>query len=335
MNKLAFFTTPKENLKINVVFQDAAHLEQLRQTSAEQTVLPDVAQYYTDLYFPKAQDDRPYLFSSIVLSSDGKMAYQDNPAGPLVAKNNFLDPDGSLGDFWVLNVLRAYADGIIIGARTLQNEPGITCHVYDADLTAQRKAVLGKRQQPVGVVVSFDATDIPFDHYTFAVDEAEEYKMMIATSPVGMDYIKANSKLKHEYLGPFHSKAEIDAYPFEDLHQRYDTVPVLVTGEGPSPDAKLLMYALRKLGLQKLCVESPSYCAYLTQLEMLDEYFINYSMVFVGGVTTPGHTTPFGYQDHPHADLLSLGVHRSNFMFTRQKLRYQVKSAADLSAYNY
>ena len=30
-----------------------------------------------------------------------------------------MDPDGSLGDFWVLNVLRSYADGIIVGANTL------------------------------------------------------------------------------------------------------------------------------------------------------------------------------------------------------------------------
>ena len=73
-----------------------------------------------DLWKEMCIRDRPYTFSSIVLSSDGKMAYQDNPSGPLVAKNNFLDPDGSLGDFWVLNVLRSYADGIIVGANTLR-----------------------------------------------------------------------------------------------------------------------------------------------------------------------------------------------------------------------
>ena len=110
-----------------------------------------------------------------------------------MAKNNFLDPDGSLGDFWVLNVLRSYADGIIVGANTLAKEPGITCHVYDEDLTRQRREHLGKKHQPVSVVVSFDATDIPFDHYTFDVDPAEELKMVIATGPDGLDYIQKKS----------------------------------------------------------------------------------------------------------------------------------------------
>ena len=97
MNELVFFEIPKQNLKIQIVKKVMRFLEQIRKESAETAVMPDVAQYYTDIYFPKAPSDRPYTFSSIVLSSDGKMAYGDNPSGPLIAKNNFLDPDGSLG----------------------------------------------------------------------------------------------------------------------------------------------------------------------------------------------------------------------------------------------
>lgn len=335
MNKLNFFRTPKENLKINMVFRDEKHLAGLKAASAETAVMPDVSEYYTDLYFPKAPADRPYTFSSIVLSSDGKMAYQDNPAGPLVAKNNFLDPDGSLGDFWVLNVLRSYADAIIVGANTLAKEPGITCHVYDQDLTGQRREYLGKRYQPTGVVVSFDATDIPFDHYSFHVDPAEELKMVIATGPDGMEYIKANSPLRHVFLGPFRSREEVDAAELPALYQDFGVVPVIITGEGKTPDSRLLMYVLKKLGVEKLCVESPSYCAAMLKEELLDEYFIDYSMVFVGGTTTPGSFVAYGYLDHPHADLISLGVHKSNFLFTRQKIRYGVKNTTDLSGYQY
>ena len=92
MNELVFFEIPKQNLKIQIVKKSDEILEQIRKESAETAVMPDVAQYYTDIYFPKAPSDRPYTFSSIVLSSDGKMAYGDNPSGPLIAKNNFLDP---------------------------------------------------------------------------------------------------------------------------------------------------------------------------------------------------------------------------------------------------
>ena len=335
MNKLNFFTTPKDNLKITMVYQDQQVLDALRAASAEQAPLPDASAYYTDIYFPQAPAGRPYTFSSIVLSADGKMAYQDNPAGPLVAKNNFLDPDGSLGDFWVLNMLRAYSDGVIVGANTLAKEPGITCHVYDEDFTRQRREVLGKTHQPASIVVSFDATDIPFDHYTFDMDPAEELKIVINTSPQGMEYIKAHSPLKHVFWGPFTSREQVDAFDFGPLYRDFDTFPVIVTGEGNRPDSGMLMYVLRKLGVMKLCVESPSYCAHLIQNEMLDEYFINYSMVFVGGTTTPGHMTPYGYLDHPHSNLLSLGIHKSNFMFTRQKLCYGVSAQTDLSGYKY
>lgn len=335
MNQLNFFQTPKEGLQVNMVFQDEQALAALKAASPEGAALPDVARYYTPLYFPPAPADRPYTYSSIVLSSDGKMAYQDNPSGPLVAKNNFLDPDGALGDFWLLNALRAHADGVIIGANTLAKEPGITCHVYDEDLARQRREVLGKAEQPVGVVVSFDATDIPFDHYSFDVDPAQRYRMLIATGPEGMAYIQDNSPRKHVFWGPFRTREEVDAFAFPPLLEDFDTFPVIVTGEGKNPDGQLMMYVLRRLGIQRLCVESPSYCAYMLSRQMLDEYFIDYSMVFVGGPTTPGSFTPYGSVDHPHAELLSMGVHRRNFIFTRQKLRYGVSATTDLSGYQY
>lgn len=238
MNELVFFEIPKQNLKIQIVKKSDEILEQIRKESAETAVMPDVAQYYTDIYFPKAPSDRPYTFSSIVLSSDGKMAYGDNPSGPLIAKNNFLDPDGSLGDFWVLNVLRAYADGIIIGARTLLSEPGITCHVYEERLTRQRREVLGKKYQPCGVIVSLDGTDIPFDHYIFDVDPKEEYKLVIATSPRGAEYIMANSPLKHPVIGPFKTIEDVDHADLGELYTDFNRVPGYSDGPGREPRYK-------------------------------------------------------------------------------------------------
>lgn len=335
MHELVFFEIPKEHLKIEIVKQSHAILEEIKMSAKEKATLPDASKYYTEIYFPPAPKDRPYTFSSMVLSSDGKMAYGDNPSGPLIAKNNFLDPDGSLGDFWVLNILRAMADGIIIGARTLLSEPGITCHVYDKDLSQQRREVLGKRFQPCGVVVSLDGTDIPFGHDTFHVDPEEEYKMVIATSPQGGDYIKIHSDLNHSFLGPFHSREEVDKEEFGELYKDFDTIPVILTGEEKSPDTELLLYALKKWGINNLCIEAPSYCSHLLHKRLLDEYFMNYSMVFVGGGSTPGLGTPFGHMEHPHADLLSIGTHKSNFIFTRQKVRYGVTNETDLTGYKY
>ena len=53
MNELVFFEIPKQNLKIQIVKKSDEILEQIRKESAETAVMPDVAQYYTDIYFPK------------------------------------------------------------------------------------------------------------------------------------------------------------------------------------------------------------------------------------------------------------------------------------------
>ena len=80
-----------------------------------------------------------------------------------------------------------------------------------------------------------------------------------------------------------------------ELYTDFNAFPVIVTGQGENPDTKVLMYALKKWGLEKLCIEAPSYCTHLLQQGMLDEYFINYSMVFAGGQKSPGYASEFGH----------------------------------------
>ncbi len=335
MNRLHFFETPKEDLKMNMIFVNEPMCAELEKASDRPETLPDVDTYYTKVCFPKAPENRPYIVSSIVVSADGKMAFHDNPAGPLVAKNNFLDPAGALGDFWVLNFLRALCDGVVIGANTLHKEPGISSHVYDNSLWKQRQENLQKKEHPVSIVVSMDGTDIPFDHFSFHVDPQDRLKQIVATSPKGLEYIKNTSGLKHEFWGTFKTKADVDAYDFGNLFCDFDCFPVFATGEDDRTDSEVMLYLLRKIGMERLCIESPSFCAHLLHGEMLDEYFINYSMVYAGGTTTPAHNQPFGHLQHPHADLLSVGLHHSNFLYTRQKVRYNVTNEIDLTAYKY
>lgn len=335
MKKLDFFTMPKENLKIRMIEENEALMRSISEQASDRTVLPDVHKFYTDVVFPDAPEDRPYTMSSIVLSADGKMAFTDSPKGPIIARNNFFDSDGALCDFWVLNMLRAYADGVVIGARTLQNEDGVTSHVYEEELNCQRFEVLGKKYHPASIVVSFDGTDIPFEHDTWNVDPEEGLKMMIGTSPAGMHYIRENSPKKHIFYGPFTSREEVDAAVFDPVFEKYDEIPVIVTGEGTTPDTALFMYVLRKMGLERVMIESPTYANGLMHLGMLDEWFINYSMVCAGGGVTPGYNAPFKAAEHPHMKLVSVGIHSSSFLYTRQKVYYGVSENDDLADYKY
>ena len=74
-----------------------------------------------------------------------------------------------------------------------------------------------------------------------------------------------------------------------------------------------------------LCSESPTYTAALMAKGCLDEYFIDYSLVYAGGAFTPGKIFPQGAQDHAHGEFISVGIHDKNFLFTRQKLVYGIK----------
>lgn len=325
MNKVSHKVILKDGVKLTNIYTNKALMKELEAQSACPS-LPEVDERYASpVIFPKAPEDRPYIYSSIALSADGKMAFEDNKVGTFVAGKNFRDPVGASMDYWVLNVLRAYSDGLLIGANTLRNEPGIINYVKDEALNTQRREVLGKKEHPVNILVSLDGTDVPWDQESFDVDPADRFKLMIATSPDGCDYIREHSTAKTAFLGAFKTREEVDAADFPPIHADFDTFPILVTGEGGSPDAPLMLYALRKMGLEYLCAESPTYTAVLMKERCLDEYFITYSMVYVGGCFTPGTFCPQSFADHAHADLVSIGIHNSNFLYTRQKLVYGLK----------
>ena len=327
--KLELSAIRHPQLKIREIFRNEALLEQLDRQAQGQPSLPEAdACYTTPLYFPHPGPQRPYIYSSLVLSADGKMAFMDNPVGPLIARCNYADPVGGSGDFWCLNLLRAYADGLLIGANTLRNEPDFINYCMDQTLFQQRRDVLKKPDQPWQIIVSLDGTDIPFDHKTFHIDPAERARVMIATSPAGWEHIRSHSSLKHQLMGPFADNESIEKTP-GPAWDAFDCYPVLVTGEGAVPNMQLMLHALRCWGLELLCAESPTYCGALMEEGCLDEYFLNYSMLYAGGSMGPGTHFPKSWKKHPHANLVSIGIHDSNFIYTRQLLRYDVQAPND------
>lgn len=101
----------EEKISFDMRYEDKDAVEEMRSSGGSPVPLPKIGRLYGDMCFPAPPAGRPYTYSSIVLSSDGKMAFTDEPAGPVIAKNNYLDPDGALTDFWLLNALRANAEG--------------------------------------------------------------------------------------------------------------------------------------------------------------------------------------------------------------------------------
>ena len=127
-------------------------------------------------------------------SLDGRIAFTDAPQGPLIAKLNKYDPAGADTDWFILNMLRAVSDGVMLGAGTMNAEADYTCHVFDQDMEDMRIEA-GKNPVPWNIITSLDATDIPFDHVLF---NTPEVPVMISTSKQGVELVK--DKIKNNYF---------------------------------------------------------------------------------------------------------------------------------------
>lgn len=110
--------------------------------------------YGGDLAFPEP-DDRPYVFGNLVTTLDGVVSFKipgQSAGGPI---SGFSEPD-----HFVMGLLRASADAVVIGAGTLRDDPGrvrVPRSIYP-DLAEEFYALrrhLGKTtSEPLNVVVT-------------------------------------------------------------------------------------------------------------------------------------------------------------------------------------
>lgn len=320
MNGFTTINFPADAIGFRTLARNEEVLSAIGAHSPEPATPDKIRQVYGEVRFPPAPADRPYTFASIVVSADGKIAFPDDSHGELIAGNNLRDPDGALADFWVLNMLRFYSDGVIIGARTLQTNEIMWANCFDAELADLRQPLLGKRHYcPAHVVVSFDGTDIPLDHMIFDIDAP----LLLATSPDGVSYVQRHSDRPLTVLGPWKTIEEIDLPQLDGLLEQNPRQRILIaTGENNRPDSRVLLFVLRHLGMARVLVESPSYMTYLMSIQAMDEMFMNYSSVFAGGTVGLGGALEFGVNDHPHSDFIQVNMHQANFLATRQRMIY-------------
>lgn len=277
-----------------------------------------IREIYGELKFLELHEDRPCTYTSLVTSLDGRIAFTDAPQGPLIAKKNKYDPAGADTDWFILNMLRAVSDGVMLGAGTMNAESDYTCHVFDQDMENMR-IENGKNPVPWNIVTSLDATDIPFDHVLF---NTPEVPVMISTSRKGMELVRKN--IQNDAC--FVDVPSIESVTEEMIQSMRDAAgKVLVIGTGDTaPDSKVALYVLKKFGIDRLLVETPSYMHYLVSQKMMDELFFNYSCIYVGGqaLTIGKFGKEFTSEDHPHTRMLSIHTHSDHFFYFRHKLLY-------------
>ena len=145
---------------------------------------------------------------------------------------------------------------------------------------------------------------------------------MISTSKKGVELVE--KEIKNEYFAVTASSVE-EVTDELIAKMKENTGKVLVIGTGDTaPDSRVALYILKRFGIDRLLVETPSYMHYLVSQKMMDELFFNYSCIYVGGqaLTIGKFGKEFGSKDHPHTRVLSIHSHSDHFFYFRHKLLY-------------
>lgn len=231
-----------EKTRVKQIYRSSS----LDQAQVETITCEEMKEIYGDLKFEALHEDRPYTYTSLVTSIDGRIAFTDAPQGPLIAKLNKYDGDGAGADWWILNMLRAVSDGDIIGAGTMNAESDYTAHVFSQQLEDARVAA-GMEPVPWNIISSLDATDIPFDHVLF---KTKEVPVMISTSAAGVPVIREKMKEDYYLVGPVKDISEVTGEMIESMKANRNKVLVIATGD-KAPDSKVALYIMKKFGLNK------------------------------------------------------------------------------------
>ncbi|MGL5548450.1 MAG: RibD family protein [Culicoidibacterales bacterium] len=265
--------------------------------------------YQENLFFSEIDQTRPITYGCFVTSIDGRIAFPDNPKGPLIAKLNQCDHHGAALDWWLLNALRTSCDGLIFGVNTLVQEPELTGHIYDWHLQAVR---LNQKQQkiPWNIIMTRNHQHIPWTHKTF---QTAEIPLIIVTTAHEFEACCHNLTLQGREVVRLETAQTLD-------EAKTYVIPRLDEG-------LLAVFQLfKQCGLNKVLVESPTVCHALIEAELLDELFITQSGVYIGGESlTIGQTQrAFTSEKHPHTQLISLHQHGTSFLYFRYRFKYQI-----------
>ena len=227
---------------------------------AEPSPVPDDAlSGYGNLGFPAPSCDRPWIYSNFVQSLDGIVSLLGKySSGGEIAQ--------SQGDRWLMDLLRAYADGVLMGMNTLREEQhlrgpasrGIVFQVVEPALQRLREKLGRGRQRNIFVTSGRDLSLSQFKAFDGDVVDA-----VIVTSPNGAARLSAPATHPH--------------------------VKVISAGDGDTLDLPAVICQLRtQLGIEYLlCEGGPTLYGTLARADLVDEKFNTVAPVEVGHLVPP------------------------------------------------
>ncbi len=222
-------------------------------------VADEALAHYGNFGLPTPPAERPWIYSNFVQSLDGIVSLLGKHAsGGEIAQSS--------ADRWLMDLLRAHADGVLMGMNTLREEQrvrgpesrGIVFQVVELELLRLRERLGKGRQRNVFVTRGLDVKLSEWKAFDGGAVDA-----VIVTSPLGAERLNAQSTHPH--------------------------VTVIAAGEGDSVDLPTAVRKLRReLGIQYLlCEGGPTLYGTLARADLVDEKFVTVSPVETGQLVPP------------------------------------------------
>ncbi len=228
-------------------------------------------QIYGQLGFPAPPGQRPWIFSNFVQSLDGIASFLGkNATGSHISRSE--------EDRWLMNLLRAHADAVLLGVKTLMDETelgvdqarGPVYTIADESLRALH-ARLGRGRE-LNVFVTGAAT---LDLASYRVFDGDLVQSAIVTTREGAQRLEARKTHPH--------------------------VQIIAAGEGKFADLPRAMEILyREFGVRYLlCEGGPTLHGYMLRAGLIDERFLTVSPVEVGHFVPPEQEPSSFERAHP------------------------------------
>jgi len=214
---------------------------------------------YGNFGFPAPPAGRPWIYSNFVQSLDGIVT--------LLGKHGSGgEISQSREDRWLMDLLRAHADGLLMGMNTLLEEQrnrgpesrGIVFQVADPKLRELRTRLGKGRERNIFVT---RAVDLELSRYK--VFDGDVVDAAVLTSPAGAARLRLQAGHEH--------------------------VAIVSAGDGEAFDLPLAIRKLRaEMGVEYLlCEGGPTLYGSLARADLVDEKFMTVSPVEVGQAVPP------------------------------------------------
>lgn len=217
----------------------------------------DAIRPYGRLGFPETPADRPWIYSNFVQSLDGITSLLGRFGGG-------RDIAQSEEDRWLMDLLRAHADALVLGVNTLVyerlymgNPRGPIFKIADPALLAYREK-LGRSKLKVVFVTNSAKLQLA----DFRIFESDLVDTFVVTTDTGASRLKA---------------------------QRHPTATIIESGHWPRVDLGLMARRLKEdLGVRYLlCEGGPTFYGSMSKVGLIDEKFVTVAPVEVGHVAPP------------------------------------------------